>query len=966
MANTIRIGTFEVSSFKVGSSDCKIYLGSVKLYPTVEPTIKNYLRFIAKSSGTFTFTGNDIDYSLDSGATWTTLSNGNATPRITAGSSILWKANGLTPTSSIGIGTFSSAANFVAEGNVMSLLYGDNFENQTSLSGKDYALRNLFNGCTSLISIENLVLPATTLAKYCYGSMFYRCTSLTTAPELPATTLAENCYNNMFYGCTSLTTVPSDLLPATTLAKRCYYSMFYGCTGLTTPPQLPATALITGCYYSMFYNNSSLTTSPVLPALTLVQDCYRQMFYNCRKLNKIICLATNISASNCTNNWVSNVAASGTFYKASGMSSWTTGNSGIPTSWTLVDYSPYKLVAQYSDTTEYKVECNSSKSLTQTEVTSHTTPISAMTSAVVGYCVTEIGLNAFSGASSLTSLTLSDDITRFNNQSFFSLGSLSSFTFPSSLTNLGGSTFRFSGIRKFNNKIPSGVTYLSSGALADMYKLTGMTIPATITGSSTNLFLRDSGLTQVHFEGTTPPALGADAFKGCTALIKIYIPDCDCYDSYAAQSQFSGYTDLIYGEDETKCKRDTYAYRLKRISRGGSAYTLACDSTSAATVSSAQTRTGLTTSQITGATASQTPTSIIFGDCCKTINNGACSGWTQLTSITISDSTTTINSNAFRGCVRVSNLNIGSGVKTISGTQTFYQIGASASIKPDLDLSLNNGITISGSVFCSSSLKNVLIPKNAKLYGDTFQSSVISSISFGSGTTIVGGTNSSNGAFSLSEITSLNLNGVTSIGDYAFSKTNVLSTVNIPASVTSMGSRTFGSGSTIATANVNCTGSLGGYAFIDCKNLSQLTIGEKVTHIGTTAFEGCTSLGNVVIPDNVTSIGDYAFRECTSLSSITLSESITKISSFLFAGDIKLKNVVIPSGVTEIDRGAFSGCTNMGSLTVLPTTPPNLEYSYDTFATMGGKIYVKAESLNAYRTASGWSLQASRIQAIPT
>ena len=99
----------------------------------------------------------------------------------------------------------------------MSLLYGDNFKGQTSLSGKDYAFRYLFSGCTNIVSAKNMSLPATTLAKYCYNTMFRDCTGLTTAPELPATTLADDCYENMFYGCTSLTTAP--VLPATALAK---------------------------------------------------------------------------------------------------------------------------------------------------------------------------------------------------------------------------------------------------------------------------------------------------------------------------------------------------------------------------------------------------------------------------------------------------------------------------------------------------------------------------------------------------------------------------------------------------------------------------------------------------------------------------------------------------------------------------------------------------------------------------
>ena len=60
--------------------------------------------------------------------------------------------------------------------------------------------------------------------------MFYGCSSLTQAPVLPATTLADYCYVNMFYGCSSLTQAP--VLPATTLATGCYDSMFYDCTKL--------------------------------------------------------------------------------------------------------------------------------------------------------------------------------------------------------------------------------------------------------------------------------------------------------------------------------------------------------------------------------------------------------------------------------------------------------------------------------------------------------------------------------------------------------------------------------------------------------------------------------------------------------------------------------------------------------------------------------------------------------------
>ena len=121
------------------------------------------------------------------------------------------------------------------------------------------------------------------MAEYCYGSMFYGCTSLTAAPSLPATTLANYCYYYMFRGCTSLTAAPA--LPATTLANYCYSYMFRGCTSLTAAPSLPATTLAEYCYSYMFYGCESLTAAPALPATTLANYCYSYMFRGCRKIN---------------------------------------------------------------------------------------------------------------------------------------------------------------------------------------------------------------------------------------------------------------------------------------------------------------------------------------------------------------------------------------------------------------------------------------------------------------------------------------------------------------------------------------------------------------------------------------------------------------------------------------------------------------------------------------------------------
>ena len=317
----------------------------------------NYLTIEALEDNlTVTFT-NNIEYGID-GKGWLKLKAFSESQSISAGQTLSFRGE-FTPSVSNGIGTFTINKKCNLKGNCMSMLFGDNASDNYSLSGKNYAFYKLFYNCSNIVNVNsNLLpatalasncyadmfqgctslktapaLPATTLANYCYSSMLEGCTSLTIAPELPATTLAIYCYRSMFQGCTSLKTAP--VLPSTTLADNCYDSMFWNCTSLTTAPALPATTLRGDCYQNMFSNCTSLTTAPALPATTLAIYCYRSMFQSCKNLNYIKCLATNISATNCTKNWVNGVASTGTFVKAADMTGWTTGNSGIPSGWTV-------------------------------------------------------------------------------------------------------------------------------------------------------------------------------------------------------------------------------------------------------------------------------------------------------------------------------------------------------------------------------------------------------------------------------------------------------------------------------------------------------------------------------------------------------------------------------------------------------------------------------------------------------
>ena len=424
LASPVFTGTPAAPTANAGTNTTQIATtafvqGELDNYKLEKDYSKEYLTFVALESGVISFTildwiGTDciesIAYSKNNNE-WVVTQNSNDKENdilinisVVEGDTIRWKgiANHYGDDEYEG-GVFTSTCEFNVEGNIMSLLYGDNFVGQTTLEYDytfsylffddyyedstlitdasnlvlpattltascyyymfygctslitapeivsattlaDYCCYNMFCDCTSLINAPKIV-SATTLADSCYGQMFYGCTSLTIAPKLPATTLANNCYKNMFTDCTSLTTAPE--LPATTLAERCYREMFYGCTSLISASKLPATTLAEYCYEEMFRDCTSLTTVPELAATILANGCYYCMFDGCTSLNYIKCLATNIPSSSCTSSWVNDVAATGTFIKADSMSSWTIDEDGIPSGWTVYTESEYSEVRHY-------------------------------------------------------------------------------------------------------------------------------------------------------------------------------------------------------------------------------------------------------------------------------------------------------------------------------------------------------------------------------------------------------------------------------------------------------------------------------------------------------------------------------------------------------------------------------------------------------------------------------------------
>ena len=122
-------------------------------------------------------------------------------------------------------------------------------------------------------------------------------------------------------------------------------------------------------------------------------------------------------------------------------------------------------------------------------------------------------------------------------------------------------------------------------------------------------------------------------------------------------------------------------------------------------------------------------------------------------------------------------------------------------------------------------------------------------------------------------------------------------------------------------------------AFNDCTELTSITIPDGVTIIGNSAFSDCTSLETVTIPNSVTHIYPRAFYNCTSLKSVTIPESVTYIGGYAFAECYSLKYADIPANVSGIGLSPFCNCRSLENI--------NIDEANKWYTTVDGVLYDK-------------------------
>jgi hypothetical protein len=165
----------------------------------------------------------------------------------------------------------------------------------------------------------------------------------------------------------------------------------------------------------------------------------------------------------------------------------------------------------------------------------------------------------------------------------------------------------------------------------------------------------------------------------------------------------------------------------------------------------------------------------------------------------------------------------------------------------------------------------------------------------------------------------------------------------------------------VTSIGSDTVGDDGKNGFLNCKPLTKLIIGNSVTKISVWSIGRCDNLESVTIADSVTEIGSLAFGHCFNLTSVNIPYGITKIESQCFYECTSLTSIEIPETVTEIGRAAFGACSSLKTIEVNAKTPPTLGESVFGLGTSPTRMISPIESLEAYKTAEGWSDYATLI-----
>ncbi len=170
------------------------------------------------------------------------------------------------------------------------------------------------------------------------------------------------------------------------------------------------------------------------------------------------------------------------------------------------------------------------------------------------------------------------------------------------------------------------------------------------------------------------------------------------------------------------------------------------------------------------------------------------------------------------------------------------------------------------------------------------------------------------GAFKNSKLTSVTIDNSVIIGDEAFSGCKALTTVNMPATLDSIGQQAFAN-TALENVTVPYAPKMGKEIFYYCTKLKNIGFSERLTKLPERMFQNCLSLQEVVLPEQITEIGDYCFAGCSSISSFTLPSTVQKLGDYAFfgvfnkdkEGSLEVNGTTLPTATNNtFDENAYT------------------------------------------------------------
>ena len=547
------------------------------------------------------------------------------------------------------------------------------------------------------------------------------------------------------------------------------------------------------------------------------------------------------------------------------------------------------------------------------------------------------GYNKYSGAIEVPETVTHSDVTYTVRgvaaEAFYDTrtdGAVTSVSLPATVRYIGNRAFYHCNNMTTVN-IPSAVTSIGDQAFFDCRKLMNsdgvLTIPNAVTTIGDYAFQACYALKNVTI-GTGVTSIGVGAFMDCTGLEIINYNPANCTSH--GSNVWSGCT-------HTPCT----------LNIGNTVQSLPNSAFSG--YSALTTLNFVATSQLT------------------TISESAFNGCTHIGAINIPNSVTSIEQSAFRNCSAATSLSLGSGVVTIGKAAFAYCVGLTSLDIPANVKTLESNDGGATGVFASTGLTSLVIPNTLEYLGrEAFANcSNLETVTIGTGVTYIGSL-----VFAgCSNLSVVNYN-VTEIPGVADMPTNQYwiwngcssdCTVNIGDNVKGLPNDIFHGFTHLKTINFgsHANFSIGTHAFDGCTGLTTLTIPDNVITLNDYAFKGCTGLTTVNIGSGVTTIGHTAFGGCTFVTMLDLGTSVQTIGQNAFEGCTGLTSLTIPASVTSIeaaswgaDNGAFKNCTGLTEIWFMGATAPSLTNN-GVFGGVPNDIPVYVPK--GYPTTGSWS-----------